>query len=118
MDRCHHQLSGLEFEQIPVDGDGQGSLVYCSPWDSKQSDMTSQLNDNKAYIWASQVALVVKNPPASAGDIRDTTASLGWEDLLEKGITTHSSILTWRILQTEEISGLQSIQSQSQIQLK
>ena len=60
MDRCHHQLSGLEFEQIPVDGDGQGSLVYCSPWDSKQSDMTQQLNDNKAYIWASQVALVVK----------------------------------------------------------
>ena len=37
----------------------------------KESDTTEQLNDNKAYIWASQVALVVKNPPASAGDIRD-----------------------------------------------
>ena len=46
---------------------------------------------------ASQVALVVKNPPASAGDIRDTGQSLGQEDTLEEGIATHSSILTWRI---------------------
>ena len=30
-------------------------------------------------FWASQVALVVKNPPANAGDIRETSLLLGWE---------------------------------------
>ena len=46
---------------------------------------------------ASQVALVVKNLPANAGDIRDAGLIPGWEDPLEKGVTTHSSILAWRI---------------------
>ena len=32
MDRRHHQLDGHEFEQAPGVGDGQGSLVCCSPW--------------------------------------------------------------------------------------
>ena len=35
--------------------------------------------------------------------------SLGWEDSLEKGIATYSSILAWRIPQTEEPGGLQSM---------
>ena len=35
--------------------------------------------------------------------------SLSWEDLLEKGIATHSSILAWRIPWTEEPGGLQSM---------
>ena len=38
--------------------------------------------------------------------------SLGWEDTLEEGMAAHSSILAWRILWTEEPSGLQSIGSQ------
>ena len=38
---------------------------------------------------------------------------LGQEDLLEKGMATHSSILTWRIPWTEESGGLQSMGSQS-----
>ena len=46
---------------------------------------------------ASQVALVVKNPPANAGDIRELVRSLGWGDSLEKGMATHSSILAWKI---------------------
>ena len=37
---------------------------------------------------------------------------LGWEDPLEEGMTTHSSILAWRIPWTEEIGGLQSMDSQ------
>ena len=36
----HHQLNGCEFEQAPGIGDGQGSLVSCSPWGRKESDMT------------------------------------------------------------------------------
>ena len=38
--------------------------------------------------------------------------SLGWEDPLEKGKATHSSILAWRIPWTEEPGGLQSMESQ------
>ena len=46
------------------------------------------------YSWASLVAQLVKNLPA----IQETwVRSLGWEDPLEKGMATHSSILAWRI---------------------
>ena len=46
------------------------------------------------YSWPSLVAQLVKNPPA----IQETPAgSLDWEDPLEKGKSTHSSILAWRI---------------------
>ena len=38
--------------------------------------------------------------------------SLGWEDLLEKGMAAYSSILAWRIPWTEEPGGLQSMGSQ------
>ena len=40
----HHQLNGHEFELVPGAGDGQGNLVYCSPWGHKELDMTEQLN--------------------------------------------------------------------------
>ena len=40
----HHHLEGHEFEQAPGVGDGPGSLVCCSPWGHKDSDMTEQLN--------------------------------------------------------------------------
>ena len=46
------------------------------------------------YSWASLVAQMVKNPPA----MRETwVQSLVWEDPLEKGMATHSSLLAWRI---------------------
>ena len=54
----------------------------------------------------------VQVPLASAGDTRIQVPSLGWEDVLEEVITTHSSILSWRIPWTEEPDGLQSIGSQ------
>ena len=54
---------------------------------------------------ASLVAQMVKNLPA----MQETKVqSLGQEDLLEKGMATHSSILAWRIPWTEEAGGLQS----------
>ena len=55
--------------------------------------------------------LVVKNLPANAGDNKDGVQSLGWEDPLEKGMASYSSILAWRIPWTEEPGGLQSIRS-------
>ena len=42
----HCQLNGLEFEQAPVDGEGQGSMECCSPWGHKESDTTEQLKNN------------------------------------------------------------------------
>ena len=42
-------------------------------------------------------ALVVKNPPANAGDLRDVVLVPGLGDPLEKGLAIHSSILVWRI---------------------
>ena len=40
----HYRLDGHEFEQALGIGEGQGSLVCCSPWGRKESDMTEQLN--------------------------------------------------------------------------
>ena len=50
---------------------------------------------------------MVKNQPASAGDVRDVGLIPGWEDPLEEGLATHSSILAWGIPWTEETSGLE-----------
>ena len=41
----HHWLNGHEFEQAPADGEGQGSLLCCSPRGCKESDMTEWLNN-------------------------------------------------------------------------
>jgi len=58
---------------------------------------------------ASLVAQMVKNPPAMP---ETWVCSLGWEDPLEEGMATHSSILAWRTPWTEEPGGLQSMGSQ------
>ena len=42
----HHRFNGHEFEQTLGDGEGQGSLVCCSPWGRKESEMTEQLKSN------------------------------------------------------------------------
>ena len=66
------------------------------------------------WSWASLVSWLVKNTPA----VQETWVwSLGWEDPLEEGMATHSSILAWRIPRTEEPGGLQSMGLQSQTQL-
>ena len=62
--------------------------------------------------WASQVALVIKDPPAIAGDVRD----MGLIPELGRSsgghLAAHSSILVWGIPWSEEPGGLQSIGSQ------
>ena len=52
---------------------------------------------------------MVKNLSATK---KTQVLSLGWEDTLEKGMATHSSIPAWRILWTDEPNGLQSLGSQ------
>ena len=58
------------------------------------------------YSWGSLVAQLVKNPPAMW---ETWVRSLGWEDPLEKGKATHSSILAWRTPWSVESMGLQRV---------
>ena len=61
---------------------------------------------NTVNSWASLVAQLVKNPPA----VRETWVQpLGWEDPLEKGKVTHSSILAWTIPWGLQSMGLQRV---------
>ena len=55
---------------------------------------------------------MVENLPAVQETEETGVQSLGWEDALEKGLATHSSILAWTIPWTEEPGGLQSMGSQ------
>ena len=60
------------------------------------------------------MAQAVKNLPA----VWETwVGSLDWEDPTEEGMTTHSSVLAWRIPWTEEPGGPQSVGSQSRTRL-
>ena len=52
---------------------------------------------------------MVKNPAANAGDLGDAGSIPGWDDPLEEGMATHSSILAWKIPWMEEPGGLQSM---------
>ena len=67
----------------------------------------SVFNDvHHSAVCVSLVAQTVKNSPA----MQETwVQSQSWEDLLEEGMATHSSILAWRIPWTEEPGGLQSM---------
>ena len=62
---------------------------------------------------ASQVVLIVKNPPANQCKRQMQVRSLSQEDLLEEGMAAHSSILAGRIPRMEEPGRLQSMGSQS-----
>ena len=77
----------------------------------KQAPLTTQfLNFRKHYdLTGFPGGSAVKNLPAMQ-ELQETwVRSLGQEDPLEEGITTHSSILAWRIPWTEELGGLQSM---------
>ena len=52
------------------------------------------------------MSLVIKNPPANAGGIRDMGSIPGLVKSLEEGMATHSSTLAWKIPWTEEPGGL------------
>ena len=85
-------------------GDSDGKESACSVEDlGLIPGLGRSLGEGNGYpLWYSQASLVaqlVKNPPA----MQETQArSLDWEDPLEKGMATHSSILAWRIPWTEE----------------
>ena len=79
------------------------SLDQCPDYTSKVSDLID--------LVLGPMVLMVKNPLANAGDVKDLVQSLGGEDPLEESMAAHSSILAWRIPWTET-SGVQSVGSQ------
>ena len=46
----HHRFNGEESEPTMGDSEGQGILVYYSPWGHKESDLTEQVNDKCVYV--------------------------------------------------------------------
>ena len=81
-------------------------LSLCSRRSISQALLSSDLGTT---FWASLVVQTLKNLTETQ-EIR--VRSLGWEDPLEEGMATQSSILAWRIPWTEEPGGLQSMGSQ------
>ena len=57
----HHWLNGHEFEQASGVGDRQGSLVCCSPWGCKESDMTEWLNWTGGSV-SKEISLQCRRP--------------------------------------------------------
>ena len=76
-------------------------MLHLNPW--------IILKHTPDISYVSLVAQMVKNLLAMQ---ESRVQSLGWEDPLEKGMATHSSILAWRIPWTEEPRGLQSMELQ------
>ena len=64
--------------------------------------MSSRISLPGTHPWASQVVLVVKNPPTMQETWEMQVQSLGREDPLEGDAAMHSSILAWRIPWTED----------------
>ena len=65
----HHWLNRHEFEQTLGDSGGQGSLVCCSPWGGKESDMTEWLNqNNRNQVWSSPPSSLEGRPVAQRGE--------------------------------------------------
>ena len=76
----HHWLKIHEFEQALGAGDGQGSLVCCSPWGSKESDMTERQNWTEAIIYPYVKTFIIRNwltlfwEPAGLNFIEESTS--------------------------------------------
>ena len=91
-------LSSLAFSCLAFFGSSAGKESACNEGDPGSIPELGRsagegIGYPPQYSWASLVAQTVKNPPA----IRETwVRSLGWEDPLEEGMATHSSV-TWRI---------------------
>ena len=103
-------------EIVGFPGSSAGEESTCNPGDSSLNPRSGRspgegIGYPLQYSWASLVAQMVKNPPAMW---ETWVLSLGWEDPLEEGMATHSSVLASRIPWIEDPSRLQSTVSQSQ----
>ena len=90
----------------------QHPFIKISPESGYRYNISQHNKGHLRQTQASQVALVVKDPSANTGDIRDSGSILESGRSLGGGPGTHSSILAWKIQWTKEIGGLQSMRSQ------
>ena len=86
----------------PRDGGAWWAAVYGV---AQSRTRLKRLSSISTYIETSQAALVVKNPPANAGDARDAVSICG----LGRSMATGSSILAWRVPWTAETGGLHGV---------
>ena len=88
-------------QNLPANAREEPGGLFC-PWGRKESDVTE--HTCCSFLWPSLVAQMVKNLLA----MQETWVRfLGWEDSLEKEMTTHFSILAQKIPWTEEPGKLQ-----------
>ena len=110
--QCQEKLA--EFRHVGFPGSSAGKESAGSAGDPSsipglRKSPGEEIGYPPQYSWVSLVAQTVKNPHA----IQETwVRSLGWEDPLGEGMTTHSSIPAWRIPWTEEPGWLQSMELQ------
>ena len=95
----------------PID---RGALGGYSPWGCKELDTTEHYYcSEKGVADNTALALSLGFPGGSVGkEFACDAGDLGWEDPLEEGVATNSSILAWRIPWTEEPAKLQFMGSQ------
>ena len=101
---------------LPGESQGRGSLVGCCLWGCTESDTTeaTQQQQQQWEVRAFLVAHLVKNLPAMW---ETWVRFLGWEDPLEKGKASHSSILAWRIPWTYSLWGCKELDTTKQLAL-
>ena len=101
----------LKQDFLGLPGSSAGKESTCNAGDSSSIAQSGRSTEEGIsyplrYSWASLVAQLVKNLPA----MRETWVwSLGWEDPLEKGKASHSSILVWRHPWIVQSKGLQRV---------
>ena len=93
----YHQLDGHEFEQAPGVGDGQGSLVCCSPWGLKELDMTEQWNWLNIDSFARSRVLCKWNHSVWSVflSILFPSVQLFWDSLVLLHLSTFHSFYCW-----------------------
>ena len=101
----YHRLSGCEFEQTQGDSEGQGSLVCCSPWGRKESDMTERPNtSNSPGGGAAHSENTGDRPPASPHLVQED----GGPSLISQGKSSNTHSLVQLKKKSEEECSKQS----------
>ena len=85
----HHQLNGHEFEQALGNGEGQGRLACCSPWDNKELDMTEKLNNSitdalKLWCWRRLLRVFWTARRSNQSILKEINPEYSWEGLMLK----------------------------------
>jgi len=90
----NHRLNGHEFEQAPGDGEGQGSLVCCSPWGRKKLDMTVTEQQQKS-VFSTPIQMLLSPGNTLTETPKNHVLPAIWEPLRcgKLNINYHSALL-------------------------